>query len=319
MTRSCVAAVDVGGTTIKAALFDGELRATVDRVEAVGQYPTAEALVAAVLDLTADVVHRSGGAARAVGLAVPGTIDVPTGTAIRSMILGWRDVPFAQLVAERTALPVGFGHDVAAGALAEQSVGAARGERDWLFLALGTGLGSTFVLDGRSYHGARGTGGELAHVVAVPGGPVCRCGKRGCVEMTSSAQAVAEQYVAAGGPAGSSAADVAQAVRRGEPLAGRIWASAVTALADVVAGYVESMNPSLVVLGGGLAESGRTLLDPFTSALRDRVAFADPVPKVRLAAFGARAGLVGAALLAQRALDPVPSRSIAPRSAHVPT
>ena len=215
------------------------------------------------------------------------------------MILGWRDVPFRQLL-ERFDKPVAFGHDVSAGAYAESRRGAAIGHRDWLFLALGTGLGSTFVLDDRPYRGSNGTGGELAHVVVRPGGPLCRCGKTGCLEMVSTGPAVATAYgTAAGLPPGAvTAADVSRLAREGDPRAQLVWGEAVEALADAVAGYVEALNPSLVVVGGGLAEAGQLLLTPLATAVSARVAFADPAPVVTLARWGADAALVGMAVAA---------------------
>ncbi len=157
-----VVAVDIGGTTIKTALADrtGVLDGRVDLP--VAGLGTPDDVVTAIVDAAASAAARGqarGRHVRAVGLAVPGLVDAAAGVGRSSMLLGWRDVPFAALVATATGLPVGFVHDVEAGALAEGRLGAAAGLRDWLFLAVGTGLGSTFILDGRSYRGATGTGG----------------------------------------------------------------------------------------------------------------------------------------------------------------
>lgn len=317
--RGVVAAIDIGGTTVKTALArrDGELSARVDlRVAGLG---TPTRLVAAIVEAAAATVDRGRAAGldvEAVGLAVPGLVDARAGIGLSSMLLGWRDVRFVDLVTTRTGLPVGFVHDVEAGALAEGRLGAAVGLRDWLFLALGTGLGSTFVLDGRSYRGSGGTGGELAHVVAVADGPLCRCGKSGCLEMLASASAITDRWAAVAAeralrrevrddPDGGARA-VADAARSGDAAAAEIWSEAVSALATVVAGYVESMNPAAIVLGGGLAESDDLLRTPFTTALARRVAFA-ATPPVHGAVFGARAGLVGAALAAFDASEDVPA------------
>src|SRR4051794_7676060 len=143
MTRPVVAAVDVGGTTIKGGVVDadGAILVRVDR--RVADVP-ADALVAAVVGQVRAVIEearRFGGAA-AAGLAVPGIVDEHAGVARHSLILGWHDVAFAELLGD-LGLPVAFGHDVSSGAYAEARLGAARGHSDWLFLALGTGLGST--------------------------------------------------------------------------------------------------------------------------------------------------------------------------------
>lgn len=234
---------------------------------------------------------------QSVGLAVPGIVDEAMGVGRLSMILGWRQVPFARLVVEATGLPTGFGHDVCSGALAEGRLGAARGHTNWLFLALGTGLGSAFMLGGRPYRGFNGYGGELSHIVADPAGPPCRCGKRGCLEMLASASAIADRYMhAVGSKELVTAAEVARRVRAGDEFAVRVWDDAVSALATVVAGYIESMNPSAVVVGGGLAEAGEMLLAPLRDQLEAQVQFADH-PAVLPALLGARAGLHGAAMI----------------------
>lgn len=302
-----VAAVDVGGTSIKGALADTDGGLSHAGRRAVSDVPAGD-LVPAILDMTNDLVcaaARAGTPAQAVGLAVPGVVDEATGVSEYSMILGWKDVPFARLLGDRFALPVAFGHDVSAGAYAEARRGAARGHLDWLFLALGTGLGSTFLLDDRPYRGSGGTGGELAHVVCEVNGPLCRCGKRGCVEMVSSAAAVADLYREASGRIGVGADEVAALARDGDPTAAAVWARAVAGLATVVAGYVESMNPSAVILGGGLSGAGEALLAPFVEQLRRHVAFARSFPIVRLAHFGDLAALHGIAQCAlELAADP---------------
>ena len=300
-TPALVAAVDVGGTTIKAALVgvDGTLnRRRSIPVADVAPTELVPTVIATVGDLVAEAQSVAGGSV-AVGLAVPGVVDEVAGVGRSSMILGWRDVAFAELLSD-FGVPVAFGHDVSAGAFAESRSGAALGHHDWLFLALGTGLGSTFVLHDQPYRGSNGTGGELAHVVVRPDGPRCRCGKRGCLEMIATGPAIATAYVAMTGEAADSvtAADVAVRTLTGDRHAAAVWSGAVAALAEVVAGYVEAMNPSLVVVGGGLAGAGPLLVEPLAEAIGTLVAFADPPPAIVRARYGADAALVGVALAA---------------------
>lgn len=322
MSGAVVAAVDVGGTTIKGAVVDaaGTVLARVDRRVA---DVAPGSLVPAVLEHVRLVVDRAvgfGGAA-AVGLALPGVVDELAGVGRYSMILGWEAVSFVDLLTPFD-LPVAFGHDVSCGAYSEARWGAARGRQDWLFLALGTGVGSTFVLGGRPYRGANGTGGELAHVLVRPDGPLCRCGKHGCLEMVASGPAIAAAYRAASG-ADATAETVAQLAERGEPTAEAVWNDAVIALADAVAWYAESMNPSVVVVGGGVGVAGALLVDRLETALLPRVRFADPPPGVVTARFGADAALVGVAaraheLAASGASFGVPFLPDAPRPTSTP-
>lgn len=298
-----VAAVDVGGTSIKGVLVDAEGRVHATRRILVTGLSSDE-VVSATLEmfwrLLADS-EAAGTSASALGLAVPGLVDERNGVGVLSMILGWRDVPFGRQLQETFGLPVAFGHDVSAGAYAQARRGPAVGHHDWLFLALGTGLGSTFVLGGRPYRGSGGTGGELAHIVCEAGGPVCRCGKRGCLEMVSSAEAVVTHYRQATGT-DMSAADVVARARCDEPAAKAVWARAVSGLIAVLSGYIESLNPSTVVVGGGLAQAGDLLFAPVSAALEHDVAFARPRPTLHAAAFGDLAGAHGIAIRAHEHL-----------------
>jgi glucokinase len=297
--QPCTLAIDVGGSAIKVAYGTADGRLEEPRSIAIADVRARGDLIRGIVEriclaLEAAPPHLD---AKSVGLVVPGNVDEVAGIGRHSIILGWRDIPFGQLVTEATGLPVRVGHDVSAGALAEGWWGAARGHTEWLFLALGTGLGSAFVLGGVPYRGFNGYGGELSHVVALRDGPRCRCGKRGCLEMLASTSAVVDRYVEASGTSGPiTAAEVARRVRDGDPAAVEVWDQAVRALAVVASGYVESMNPSAIVVGGGLAESGGLLLDPFREQLYTQVHFADR-PEVHPAALGASAGVWGAALL----------------------
>jgi glucokinase len=204
---------------------------------------------------------------------------------------GWRELPLRRLLEERTGLPVAFGHDVRAGGLGEGALGAARGVRDFLFLALGTGIAGAAVLDGRPYAGG-GYAGEVGHVVVEPGGRRCGCGARGCLETVASARAIAERY---GDEA--TAAQVAARCAGGEARACAVWSGAVAALADALAMYVSVLAPELIVVGGGLSEAGDQLLRPLDAALGERLTF-HRRPRLRRAALGDQAGRLGAALLA---------------------
>jgi glucokinase len=191
VSRPCVIALDLGGTALKAGLVDpaGETLRALHRPSRRQEGPDAvvAGLLAAVDELRAEAEPA------AVGLVVPGVVDEAAGVAVFSANFGWRELPLRALLEERTGLPVAFGHDVRAGGLGEGALGAARGVRDFLFLALGTGIAGAAVLDGRPYAGG-GFAGEMGHVVVEPGGRACGCGARGCLETIASARAIAERY-----------------------------------------------------------------------------------------------------------------------------
>jgi len=300
-----VAALDVGGTAMKGAAVgpDGTARWPLRRPTPADQGPEAVVeAVGATVELLLDAARRRGLQVAAAGVAVPGIVDDERGVAVFSANLGWRDLPLRSLLAARTGLPVGLGHDVRAGALAEAALGAARGVRDVLFVAVGAGVAGAALVDGRLLV-AGGFAGELGHLRVDPAGEPCGCGGRGCVETVASAAAIARRYAARTGRPVAGAAAVAARVREGDPDAVAVWEEAVGALAEGLAAAVTLLAPRLVVVGGGLAGAGELLLRPLAELLRLRLSPRSArMPRLVGAALGDQAGCLGAALLARRAL-----------------
>jgi glucokinase len=300
-----VVALDVGGTAMKGGVCD-RAAAVVHRE----RRRTAEGGTAAVVDgivaladaLAGEARRRFGPAAVAgIGLAVPGLVDEARGVALRAVNLPWRDLAIADVVAERTGLPVVLSHDVRAAAAAEAALGAGRGAGDFVFVAIGTGIGAAIVSGGRPLGGAHGLAGELGHTVVEPGGPLCACGGEGHLEAIASAAAIERAYAEAGAGDGASAREVAALAEAHDPAARAVWARAVAALGAALADAVALLDPALIVVGGGLAEAGEALLDPLAAEVAARVPLGAPPPVVA-AALGADAGCRGAALLACRGL-----------------
>ena len=294
-----VVALDVGGTGIKCALVDRDGAVRHAERHATGRERGADAVVATILDVAEGLAAKAaadGLQARAVGLVVPGVIDEAAGTAVWSANLGFRDVPLRELAAKRLGLPAALGHDVRGGGLAEARLGAGRGRRHVLVVAIGTGIAAAHVVDGVVFAGAHGAAGEIGHIVVRPDGPPCGCGQRGCLETIASAASVARRYAERTGRS-AGADQVAALAAAGDPDAGNVWRDALDALADGLLVGLALFDPEVVVVGGGLAEAGAALLDPLRDALRARITF-HREPELCRAALGDKAGCLGAALLA---------------------
>jgi glucokinase len=301
----CVIALDVGGTSMKAALVDADRKVMASQRiptgRADGPDAVVERIIATVLDQHAAAAAH-GHTVRGVGLVVPGIVDEDRGIAVFSANLGWRDMPLVELIEKRVDVPVAFGHDVRAGGFAEGEVGAARGARDYLFLPIGTGIAGAVVLDGRPYSG-HGYAGEIGHMIVDSDGPPCGCGARGCLEAIASASAIAARYSArTHRPVETH--ELRDLLVAGDPDAAAVWNDAVEALARALQAYTTLLGPELVVIGGGLAEAGALLLDPLTVALHERLIF-QRRPRLVLAELGDQAGALGAALLAWREAAPL--------------
>lgn len=321
---SFVVALDVGGTSMKGGLVtrSGEIVRTDRRDTPRDRGPAA--VIATIRSFIDDLATAGGGTPAGVGLAVPGLVTAEA--ALYSANIGWRDVPATDLVP--LDVPVMLGHDVRTGGLAESVLGAGRELSDFLFLPIGTGIAGATILRGEPYGGSAGWGGEIGHIPVFPEGEPCACGQIGCLETYASASAVARRYStrAASPPATVSDASppatvsdafsaahptppvavsvtaerVAALTASGDPLAAEIWGEAVEALSLALASYTLLLDPSAIVLGGGLAEAGTLLSDPLAERLQQRLAFRQ-APPLRQAALGMSAGMLGAALLGWRA------------------
>jgi glucokinase len=233
------------------------------------------------------------------GVVVPGLVDELHGVGVYSVNLGWRDLPIRDAVGSLLGVPTVVGHDVRAGLLAETRLGAARGARHALFLPVGTGIAGALLLDG-AVVAADGRAGELGHLVIDPDGPACRCGGTGCLEVIASAAAIERGFAARTGHT-APAEEIAVRASTGDPDARAVWARAVAALAQAIVATVTITGVDLVLIGGGLAESGATLMDPLRAAVASRLTFQRP-PRLERAVLGVRAGCMGAACLAWDAL-----------------
>ncbi|MET3428409.1 glucokinase [Actinoplanes tereljensis] len=295
MSGPVVVALDVGGTGMKCALVrpDG----TVLHEE---RHPTLaargpEAVTANILEIAAGLANRAENPI-AVGIAVPGVIDEENGVAVWSSNVGFRDVPLRKLLTDRLGLPAALGHDVRVGGLAEARLGAGRGQRYVLFVAIGTGIAAALVVDGSTYGGAHGAAGELGHIVVRPGGTPCGCGARGCLEAETSARSIGRRYAEISGKSGATAFDVVARLDQ-DPAARQVWHEAIDALADGLLTAQALYDVDVLVLGGGLAEAGEALLEPLRNELKKRLTF-HRMPRIVKAELGDTAGCKGAALLA---------------------
>lgn len=311
-----IAGVDIGGTLTKgvAVAPSGQVVLRMRRPTPVAEGPDAVLQNAlGLVEELRDKVRREVGAKPgedvvAVGLSSPGVVDEAKGAVRLAVNLGWRDLEIARVASEALGLPVRFGHDVRLGAMAEGALGAGSGARDFLFLPIGTGIAAAVVLDGRARRGFDGLAGEIGHLVVSPGGPQCRCGGKGCLEMLASASALARRYrnEMAGadmGPASRpwpDAAGVLALARGGDRVAAGIWADAIGYLGRALAMTQSLLDLELVIIGGGLANAGESLLDDIAAVISPLLPF-QHIPRLALAQLGDEAACLGAAMLARSA------------------
>jgi glucokinase len=220
---------------------------------------------------------------RTAGISCGGPLDPVKGIVLNPPNLpGWDRTPLRAMIADGLHLDprrVHLENDANAGALAELRFGAARGRRHAIFLTMSTGIGGGLILDGRLYRGATSNAGEVGHQVVLPGGPLCGCGNRGCLEAVASGSGIAARLQdrfhtlsprlrqAAGADGRLTAEHLIQAVRDGDGSAIEFFEETVTLLARGIANLVFVINPEIVILGTIGWHAGPTLLD----SLREQV------------------------------------------------
>jgi len=213
-------------------------------------------------------------------------------------------------VSARLGLHVVADNDANLGALAESVLGAGRGATEMIYVMMAWGVGSGLILDGRPYRGARGTAGELGHVLVDESGPMCRCGNRGCLETMAGAPAIIE-LLRRSHDDDLTLEDVIRLSAEGDSGVRRAIGDAGRVLGRSVATMVNAFNPELIIVGGGMSAAGDVLLDPLREAV-NRYAIPSAAHDVRITAgvLGERAEVLGALELAARQSDvPLPATS----------
>ncbi|MTD17370.1 ROK family protein [Nakamurella sp. YIM 132087] len=300
--------LDIGGTSVRAAVVDADCR-IVDSRHAPTPHTveeTEKVFAELILDLAS--VHP----VRAVGLAVAGFVTADRTAVMFAPHLAWRGDPVPQRISDLVGMPVVMDHDVNSAAWAEYRRGSARSASIALLVAIGTGIGAGLIVDGEIYRGAHGVAPELGHLVLVPGGRPCPCGKRGCWERYCSGTGLADtarEMIAAdhkpglldiGDPADLTGAMVAKAASAGDQLALRALADLGTWLGRGLAMAADVLDPEVIVIGGGVVGSSEYFLPQAVAEMRAMITGGAhrPEPRVELATFGGSAGIIGAALRA---------------------
>jgi glucokinase len=302
MTATHAIGVDLGGTKILAGVVtrEGEI---VRRHERMTSLESQEALIA---DLEAAISELLGDDVGAIGLGVPGPLDLVAGRTYDMVNLPFHDFPLRDHMARRFDLPVGLDNDANAAAIAEWRVGAGRGTDDLIMLTLGTGLGGGVISQGRPFRGAHGAGVELGHVVIVHDGRPCqgRCNGRGHLEPYVTGLAATRAAQDAFGPA----ADAHRLVRlanEGDVTARAILADIGAHLGSGMGSFANIFEPALIVIGGGFGVAAwEHLIGPADEVMRREALrpMRDETRVVR-AELGTSAGLIGAGFVGFEALD----------------
>jgi predicted NBD/HSP70 family sugar kinase len=306
-----VAGVDFGHRHVRVgvqrAAASGPGRLLADRATELAEGHDAGVGLDAAAALLDDALMAAGvprGELLAVGIGLPAPVDARTGAVGEPGILpGWVGIRPAAVAGERFGAPVVVDNDALLGTLAEQAWGALQGVTDGVYLKLSDGVGAGLVLDGRPYRGRTGTAGELGHVVVddsggPPGGAVCRCGNRGCLETwASTATVIGLLEPLLGAPL--TVEEIVARARGGHAPSRRVLADTGQQVGRALGGLCSVLTPARIVVGGELAQADDLLLDPLRTAL-DRWALPGAAEGVEVTTtrLGRHAHVLGAVALA---------------------
>ncbi|QLQ37327.1 ROK family protein [Micromonospora robiginosa] len=308
------ASVDLGASSIDVEVVDGRL----EPVTAYTEPADIRSGPKVTLQRVNDLLHKAkvdGAYERldAIGIGVPGPVSFRDGVPVSPPIMpGWDRFPVRELLTREHGCPAVVDNDVNIMAIGERHGGVAHSVDDFLFIKIGTGIGCGIYLHGEVYRGTDGCAGDIGHIQVDPNGPMCSCGNVGCLEAVFSGAALAREASAAAraevSPAlverlaargAVTALDVAQGAIEGDVTCIQLIRDGGRRVGSVLAGLVSFTNPSMIVIGGGLAQLGHILLAEIRSVVyRRSLPLATGNLPVVLSELGPRAGVAGAAVLA---------------------
>lgn len=300
---SVIVALDIGGTQLRVAVYpsNGIIPITIQRTATRGLEEGVFERLTALIDTVWPKEPVD-----AISVAAPGPLNPYTGTIISTPnIPAWTNYPLAELLSKQYKVPAYLGNDANLAALGEWKYGAGQGHHDVLYLTLSTGIGGGVISSNMLIEGCRGMATELGHITVLPGGPVCSCGVPGHLEAVASGPAIVRyvsEQIADGRPSilrsrtEFSAREVAGAAKQGDELAKEAFVRAGGFIGQAVADFLHIFNPSIVIFGGGVSQSGRLILDPIEESMKRNIMDRSYLEGLQIATakLGDDAGLLGA-------------------------
>jgi glucokinase len=315
-SHKVVLGVDIGGTKVAVGLVN--LRGQIHHAARAPMVArgSAEQGFRAVLQAIDGVMPQARAeGVRAIGVCAPGWVESERGILLSATNLpSWRNFPLARRIEKHYGLPTRLTNDASAAAVAEAKWGAGAGHESIFYVSLGTGIGTAIVRDGKIYHGRAGKGCEGGHMTLNFNGPLCGCGKRGCIEMYASGTAISRRArsflgstrnkhsqilkMAGGKISGVTAEIVSKAARSGDKLAIQVLEEASDHLAIWLGNIIDLLEPEVIIVGGGI---GRVMTS-FRARIRRTLETWAINPGARRvpilnARYGAQSALAGAAAL----------------------
>ena len=305
--KNISAGIDIGGTKVQIGLLDGNGSVIASQRLPVQGDLDAENLIKAICEdltglLKASQLKKSD--LISFGVGVPGTADIQTGNIEYCPNLGWEDVPAGEIFRKYLERDVIICQDSRCAAWAEFLLGAGRKYQSMICVAVGTGIGSGIIVDGKIFHGAMNTAGEIGHCIFEKDGRPCNCGRRGCLERycsgTGIIQRALEAFPGKLTDLPHKSESVFQLAYEGDPDVLALIQSVVEDLAIGIANVVSIISPQAVIISGGLCDHDELIVKPL-ERLVNQYGYHSWIRKnllrIEKAQTGSDAPMIGAALL----------------------
>jgi glucokinase-like ROK family protein len=304
--------IDLGATSMRVAIMGAELQVEAHVAEPMEIRRGPEQVLARAGELIEKLARDRGVQLTGIGVGVPGPVRFLDGMPVSPPIMpGWHEYPVRDLLARRFGCPVLVDNDVNVMAVGEHWGGVAKSVDNYLFVKIGTGIGCGIMIRGQVYRGIDGCAGDIGHINVDPDGPVCACGNSGCLEAMFGGAALVRDALAAArsgaspplaerlaGKQAITPEDVGQCAAEGDPVAIGLIRNGGRRVGLVLAGLVSFFNPSMIVIGGGLAGLGHLLLAEIRGVVyRRSLPLATGNLPIVLSELGPSAGAVGAAVM----------------------
>lgn len=308
--------IDLGGTNIVAGVVDENFQ-IISKVSVKTNAPrSAEEIVDDMAKITFEAIKKAGleiDDVSSFGIGTPGSIDPLNGIITYSNNIDFYNVPITDMMRERTGKDFYIENDANAAAYGEFIAGAGKGTKNFVAITLGTGVGGGVIIDGKIYTGCNYAGAELGHTVIAMDGECCTCGRNGCWEAYASATALVRQTKQAmlryadsimwqlcdGDIKKVNGLTAFDAMRQGDKAGTMVVDKYINYIAVGIANIINTFQPEILCIGGGVSKEGKTLTDPITSFVdgEDYARLAKKRAVIKTAALGNDAGIIGAAYL----------------------
>ena len=311
--------VDVGGTNIACGIVDDDCKIiarskvkTNELNKDMPEYQDVLERIKSAVRIACDEAGIAPSAAHSIGIGCPGTCNSDSGVVEYANNLGFLNVPLRKDVQDEFNIPVYLDNDANAAAFGEFVAGAAKGAKSTVVITLGTGVGSGIVIDGKLYRGANFAGGEIGHTVIVVDGQPCTCGRKGCFEAYSSATGLVRMTRQASEQNPDSlmakmiredgkisARTAYKAMKEGDTVAKEVTEQYIKYLSCGIANVINTFQPEILCIGGGVCNEGDTLLKPLKAAVAEQIYSKRSAKNtdIVICSLGNDAGMIGAAML----------------------